>query len=320
MPELPSTLRCVARRTNLTLLAALGVAFASGVLSLWVGDARAWAVTWAHGAAGFAVLLLVRWKLPIVRRGLARRRGESGGSVVAGAVAVGMLITGVGHSLGVRDAGPVTVLGLHIALAVALVPLLGLHVVAHPQRPRRGDLTRAGFLRLAGVTAAALTAKALFEGTVGTSRAATGSLRQALPSPTSWLDDTAPDVDRQEWAALLAGLPVRSVTCALDCTSGWYSVNRWAGVAVADLLGALPTGTRSVLVRSHTGYTRRFAVSELEGMLLATHLDGVPLGPGNGAPARLVAPGRRGFWWVKWVSSVEPSTRPAWWQLPFPLG
>jgi hypothetical protein len=309
----------VARRTNLTLLAALSVAFASGVLSLWVGDARAWLVTWAHGAAGFALIILVRWKLPIVRRGLARRRREAGGSVVTGAVAVGMLLTGVGHSLGLRDAGPVTVLGLHIALAVALVPLVALHVVAHPQRPRRGDLTRAGFLRLAGVGVAAVVTKGLFEGTVGASRAATGSLRQAAPAPTSWLDDAAPDLDPAEWSRRLAGLPVRSVTCALDCTSGWYSVNRWSGVAVSDLVGALPAGTSSVLVRSHTGYTRRFAVSELDRLLLATHLDGVPLTRGNGAPVRLVAPGRRGFWWVKWVSSVEPSTRPAWWQLPFPI-
>ena len=53
--------------------------------------------------------------------------------------------------------------------------------------------------------------------------------------------------------------------------------------------------------------------------MIATHLDGVPLAAGNGAPARLVAPGRRGFWWVKWVTAVEPSTRPPWWQSPFPL-
>jgi DMSO/TMAO reductase YedYZ molybdopterin-dependent catalytic subunit len=53
--------------------------------------------------------------------------------------------------------------------------------------------------------------------------------------------------------------------------------------------------------------------------MLATHLDGVPLDPGNGAPVRLVAAGRRGFWWVKWVTSVRPSPRPAWWQPPFPL-
>ena len=309
----------VARRTNLTLLAALAAALASGLLSLWVGEGRAWVVTWAHGVAGFWVVLLIRWKLPVARRGLARRGSDAGSSLVTAAVAVAMLVTGIAHALGAGDAGPVTVLGLHVALGVALVPLVLLHVVTHPQRPRRGDLTRAAFLRVAGVAVAAVAVKGVFEATVGSSRAATGSLRQAEPAPTSWLNDSAPRVDAGEWHGRLAGLPRRSVTCALDCTSGWYSINRWTGVGVTDLVGPLPAGTRSVIVRSHTGYSRRFDVAELPGLLLATELDGRPLAAGHGAPARLVAPGRRGFWWVKWVSSVEPSSLPSWWQLPFPI-
>ncbi|HET6849110.1 MAG TPA: molybdopterin-dependent oxidoreductase [Gaiellales bacterium] len=310
----------MARRTNLTLLAALSAALVSGVLSLWVGEGRAWLVTWLHGAAGFWVVLLIRWKLPVARRGLARRGSDAGASLVAAAVAIGMLVTGIAHALGAGDAGPVTVLGLHVALGVALVPLVLMHVVSHPQRPRRGDLTRAAFLRVAGVAVAAVAVKAVFEGTVGSSRAATGSLRQGQPAPTSWLNDSTPPVDSGEWQQRMAGLPRRSVTCALDCTSGWYSVNRWTGVGVDDLLGRVPSGTRSVIVRSHTGYSRRFDIGEVPGLLLATELDGSPLAPAHGAPARLVAPGRRGFWWVKWVSSIEPSSLPSWWQLPFPIG
>jgi hypothetical protein len=34
---------------------------------------------------------------------------------------------------------------------------------------------------------------------------------------------------------------------------------------------------------------------------------------------RLIAPGRRGYWWVKWVTSVEPDERPSWLQSPLPL-
>ncbi|TMD59944.1 MAG: sulfite oxidase, partial [Chloroflexi bacterium] len=41
------------------------------------------------------------------------------------------------------------------------------------------------------------------------------------------------------------------------------------------------------------------------GMLLATHLGGETLSPAHGYPVRLVAPGRRGFQWVKWVSRIE---------------
>ena len=57
----------------------------------------------------------------------------------------------------------------------------------------------------------------------------------------------------------------------------------------------------------------------LPSLLLATHLDGAPVPSGNGGPARLVARGRRGFWWVKWVSRIDYSSRPPWWQLPFPI-
>ena len=42
------------------------------------------------------------------------------------------------------------------------------------------------------------------------------------------------------------------------------------------------------------------------------------IGP-EASPVRLVAPHRRGFWWVKWVAVVELSDLPAWGQSPFPL-
>jgi DMSO/TMAO reductase YedYZ molybdopterin-dependent catalytic subunit len=57
----------------------------------------------------------------------------------------------------------------------------------------------------------------------------------------------------------------------------------------------------------------------LDDVWLATRLNGVPLPYGHGYPARIVAPGRRGFWWVKWVTSIQPSARPPWAQSAFPL-
>jgi DMSO/TMAO reductase YedYZ molybdopterin-dependent catalytic subunit len=104
----------------------------------------------------------------------------------------------------------------------------------------------------------------------------------------------------------------------LDCTGGWYAEQEWEGIRLDRLLG--PVGTaRSVLVRSVTGYSRRFPVSDVDRLWLATACAGRSLSTGHGGPARLVAPGRRGFWWVKWVSRVEVVEGPWWRQPPFPL-
>ena len=309
--------------------AALAGSFLTGVASLWVSDRHAGVVVWAHGAAGMAVILLVWSKAGVIRRGLRRRWPHVGGSLVAAVCAIGLLGFGVAHSAGVRDVGPLTAVGWHITFALVLAPLVAAHLASRPILPRRGDLTRAAFLRLAVFSAAAIVAKLAFDRVLGATRAATGSLEQVRPAATVWLDDPVPRIDPAAWRlaaggmrlslADLARLPQHEWTCVLDCTSGWYARNRWRGVLVSDLPLGLRQGASSIEVRSQTGYTRRFDPGLAGGLMIATHLDGVALAAGNGAPARLVVPGRRGFWWVKWVTAVDASTRPPWWQSPFPL-
>jgi DMSO/TMAO reductase YedYZ molybdopterin-dependent catalytic subunit len=320
----------VHRRLDLlTLGLALAGSFLTGGLSLWVSERHAGIVVWAHGAAGFAVIVLVWSKVGVIRRGLRRRWPRVGGSLLAAACAAGLLGAGLAHSAGVRDLGPLTALGWHITVALVLAPLVVWHLTSRPVLPRRGDLTRAAFLRLAGVAAAAVTAKVVFDRVLGAPRAATGSLEQAEPAPTEWLADSPPHIRPAAWRlavggarlglAELARLPQHEWTCTLDCTSGWYARNRWRGVLVSDLPLPAHADAQSIEVRSQTGYTRRFDPAVAGGLMIATHLDGVPLDTGHGAPARLVVPGRRGFWWVKWVTEVQPSSRPPWWQSPFPL-
>lgn len=308
------------RRTNLALAVVLGAATATGVLSLLIGEGRVALVVWAHGAVGLAVLALIRPKSRIAVRGTVRRgMAAAPGLLLGGLVTVSMGL-GIAHAMGVGTLGPLTALGWHIGLALAAVPVAAAHVWRRPPRLRTGDLTRAAFLRAAGIAAAGVAAKLAFERLAGAPRATTGSLHRAAPVPTAWLDDTTPsDVRTPFTAERLSALRQTAVECTLDCTSGWYSRNRWSGVALTELLGPLPAGTRSIEVRSATGYSRRFGASDIEGIVLATHLDGVPIPPEHGAPARLVAPGRRGYWWVKWVTAVEPSSVPAWLQSPFPL-
>jgi len=148
---------------------------------------------------------------------------------------------------------------------------------------------------------------------------------------TIWLDDNVPDIDPALWRLTIVdgsgryelGLPELAVfgtrvRATLDCTSGWYADQDWTGVAVPSLLRDVGDA-RSLLVHSATGYWMRLPVGDLGRLLLATSVGGQPLSPGHGFPLRLVAPGRRGFWWVKWVDRIELRAEPWWWQPPFPL-
>jgi len=59
-----------------------------------------------------------------------------------------------------------------------------------------------------------------------------------------------------------------------------------------------------------TGYRWSSPLPAAREALLATHLSGERLPHGHGYPRRFVAPGRRGFQWVKWVDAVEVGRHP----------
>ena len=120
------------RRTNLALLLALGLAFASGVLALLVSIGGAGPVVFLHGAAGIAVIALVRWKLPIAHRGIRRARPDRLLALLLAGLAIATLATGIAHAFGAGDAGPLTtnpfVLSNHLTPATVVGLALGLPV------------------------------------------------------------------------------------------------------------------------------------------------------------------------------------------------
>ncbi|HET9779424.1 MAG TPA: molybdopterin-dependent oxidoreductase [Propionibacteriaceae bacterium] len=328
-------LRGAGRRTNVALLVVLIGAALTGILAFAAGTPiPARLATVVHGLLGLAVVLLVPWKTVIVRRASALRLASLAlVALIAVCIASGLVEVFGGYGVLWR----LSPMQVHVGSAVLAAPLLAWHLVRHRrQRLRRRDLSRRTLLRTGvlavGVAATYGTLEGIgrLAGAASASRIATGShyLSPDTVPATMWLFDQVPALpaDYRIHVAgnelTVADLASRSTTLAarLDCTSGWYSDAEWTAVSLDELLSAEQVAAAaSIEVVSMTGYRRRFPADEVGSLWLATAYQGVPLRPAYGAPVRLVAPQRRGFWWVKWVASVELSDQPAWSQSPFPL-
>jgi Oxidoreductase molybdopterin binding domain len=325
-------------RTNLALLVLLAAAFASGWLAFSYATAPSrWSLV-LHATSGVAILLLLPWKSIIARRGLGRPWKQRWVSVLFAALVLVSLAAGLAHSSGLLVfAGPITAMEVHVGAALVAVPLAIWHVAKRRIRLRPADLSRRTFLRGAVVAAGAVAAYGTIElvvraaGLPGRDRRFTGSYEAASFDPanmpvSSWMFDAIPELHTLTWT-LRAGERVLTydellafddrVTCTLDCTGGFYSTQEWSGARL-DRLVDVARGA-SIRVVSHTGYDRRFPIGEASKLLLATRFGEQPLDAGHGYPARLVAPDRRGFWWVKWVVAIEVDGVPYWAQSPFPL-
>ncbi len=87
-------------------------------------------------------------------------------------------------------------------------------------------------------------------------------------------------------------------------------MRKWLPLARKWKQGTLHPDARFVSFISVTSYRWSLPLEEARTALLATHLNDEALSHEHGFPLRLVAPGRRGFEWVKWITRVEVLAAP----------
>jgi cytochrome b561 len=324
------------RLVDWSILACVLLETLTGIVSLAAGAAEQWPLFWVHRVVGLTLVVLLFFKLRRVKPRLSRGRWDRATplSILTAVVALAALASGAAWVVGVDvDLGFWTLLNIHIGLGLLVVPLVLLHLRSRFRRVRRVDfegrrtaLQYGTFLVGGALALRAQEALNGLTGSVGATRRFTGSKPVEGPGfpVTSWVADDPDPIDTDAWRLRVGGRSASNIELSydeleagddlralLDCTSGWYTVEDWRGVRLGALLDevAVDPAARWVTVHSVTGYRWSFPIDEARGFVLATHVGGEPLTHGHGFPLRLVAPDRRGFQWVKWVTEIEVRRR-----------
>jgi len=330
------------RLTDWSLALAAMLALLTGLVSLVSGHLGDWIIFALHGAAGLWLLLLLWGKLRRVwPRVIHLRRWDR--RTALGLLALLSVVLALGAGIWWVAGGQLyfagfNLLNWHITLGFAIAAAILLHMFARAKRLRRRDVV--GRRRALHFGALLLGGVALWSGQQvalrvlhlpGAKRRFSGSYESgsfagnAFPT-SSWVADAPRPLDAQSWRLSTGGAVGKprdfsydellaandELEATLDCTGGFYSTQRWRGISIGRLLDQVaPRPDASyVSFMSVTGYRWSLPLQEARAALLATHAGEEPLSYAHGFPLRLVAPGRRGFEWVKWITRVEVLTAP----------
>jgi DMSO/TMAO reductase YedYZ molybdopterin-dependent catalytic subunit len=232
---------------------------------------------WAAWLTVGALLVHIAVKLPIVRRALAKPSREP---ATGGGLSRRGLLAVVGGT-----AGLITI----ATVGQTVAPLSRLSVLA----PRRPDIGPQGL-------------------PVNKSAAAAGVLNQ-LADAGYRLTVRGPVRSVSLSLADLAALPQHTVALPIACVEGWSATASWTGVRIRDLVALVaPDLAAPEVLVSSLQRGSRYGQSTLptahvrdELSLLALRVNGEPLHPDHGYPARLIAPNRPGVLQTKWVSALQ---------------
>ncbi len=330
------------RLTDWSIALATLLAFALGLLSLISGLPQAWIVFALHGIAGLWLLLLLWGKLRRVwPRLIHPRRWDR--RTIFGLLALLFVSLALGSGIWWVGGGEWYVAGFnllnwHIVLGFILTAAVTFHLLARFKWLRKRDIIgrrrvlHFGTLLFGG--GLLWPAQQFTERTLklsGAERRFTGSRESGSYAgnifPTSsWVADSPRPIDVQAWQLVVKGAISNphnvsynelvtagdELEATLDCTGGFYSTQRWRGIRISRLLDDIGVNkdVRYVSFISVTGYRWSLPLDEARKALLATHVGEEALSYEHGFPLRLVAPGRRGFEWVKWIVRVDVLTEP----------
>ena len=344
------------RWINLLLLALIAGEGVTGAIGLMSGNPRSEIVLQAHSILGYSIVAALGWKAVLAVNSIRKPARGRPRAMTIGLVAFFLSAMCIGlawSASGFWDIGGVTGMSWHIYSGIGVIILVLWHAWAYTSQLRVGysktrrDALRFGGLLVAGTAAWVATESVMrAAGAVGSTRRFTGSYERGsyegnrFPS-TSWLNDNPAPIDiatyalkvvgtdgtvkmtpLEELRAPTSGRGVAEFDATLDCTGGWYSRQTWRGRTLSDIFEDADievAGASACIVTSVTGYSRRYSVGDFGIVTLATHVGGEPLSHSHGAPARLVAPNRRGYDWVKWVTELRLTSSPAWFQPWLPL-
>ncbi|CAA9560268.1 MAG: hypothetical protein AVDCRST_MAG18-1020 [uncultured Thermomicrobiales bacterium] len=225
---------------------------------------------------------------------------------------------------------------VHWYLGLGLIPLALGHVLIRWRKAGRVPTARdfSGRRRALGFAAAAVVAFGTWRGLTTTARDTqartgerrfTGSREADYGTPngffvTAFINDDPTPLDLTDWRLRVGGRVARpleldystlrreeATTATIDCTGGIYATREWSGLSMETLLDAAAPapGATTVWFISTTGHRWPLPLAEARRAILATHVGGEPLAHVHGAPLRLVAPERRGFQWIKWLTTIE---------------
>lgn len=115
------------------------------------------------------------------------------------------------------------------------------------------------------------------------------------------------------WAEILNWPATYSDTIIMYCVEGWEVYGNWKGILVRDLLDKArvrPEGDY-ILFECAEGYKTALPVSYLikYDALLAYEVNNAPLRMHDGFPLRLIAFGKFGYKWAKWVNRLKVTNR-----------